>query len=74
MSVYIKAAALALAMTAAGATGAMAGKTTTPNPTSPPVVVFTASQTLTGITASSFDNLSVSVQSAYIQALLDQLQ
>ncbi len=70
MKTYIKASMVALAVTAAGATAAMAGKATTPNTLAPPVVI-TVTQTLTGLTPSSFQ--SGESQSVYIRNLLEAL-
>lgn len=47
MKTMIKVTAAALALTVAGATGAMAGKTTTPNTVTPPVAGPVSLSTLT---------------------------
>lgn len=69
MKLCIKTAALALAMTAAGATAALAGKTTTPNPTVPPVVTTVVMGSFLDLSGVTFPN----VDSPTIQAFLDAL-
>jgi len=69
MNVYIKAAALGLAVTAMGATGAIAGKTTTPNPTSPPGVTVTPTIALSQPTPS----MSAGFNSRYVSSIVSTL-
>ena len=73
MTSHLKTAALVLAITATGTTAALAGKTTTPNPTSPPTVVtttvaaFSPNAPRPPVTTSLSGN---GVSSAYLQQLL----
>ncbi len=73
MTIYIKATALALAVTAAGATGAFAGKSTTSNSITPPVF-FTVVQSVVGVSASDLENSGGQSESVFIASVVSSLQ